>query len=388
MKRTIIIAVVILVLAGGVVAFSAISNQQQADGSGEYQTEVAQRGELEAFIGATGTVRANQTANLLWETSGQVEEVFVALGDTVEAGQTLAALAQTSLPQNVILAQADLVGSQQALEDLLQNQTPAAQAFQAVEAAQEAFDDLEINYGMRQALAQQALFAAQDAMADAEYRWQVQQPGYRASGDTVNGAEANLVLAEQEVDRAQTAYNKVSGRDGDDPSKALALSNLVAAKQQRDSVLRQLNWYTGSPTDIDQGLLDSDVAIAQANLAEAETEWERVKDGPSEAEVKVLEAQLADALLALEQVKDGVNAEDIAAAEARVAAAQATLNQMVIDAPFAGSVTGVQVLPGDQISPNNARHSPRRSFPLAAGCGDLRSGHQPGPGWPACLADL
>jgi HlyD family secretion protein len=50
-------------------------------------------------------------------------------------------------------------------------------------------------------------------------------------------------------------------------------------------------------------------------------------------------------------VKDGPDPEDVAAAEARVAAAQATVELVGVKAPFAGTITSVEVKPGSQVNP-------------------------------------
>ena len=117
------------------------------------------------------------------------------------------------------------------------------------------------------------------------------------------------------------AYDHASG----DAGRALALSNLIAAKQKRDSIQRNLNWYLGTPTELEQAILEADVALAEARLADAQREWDRVKDGPSRA--------------------------DIISAEARITAAEATLELARISAPFSGMITDVSLLPGDQVSP-------------------------------------
>jgi HlyD family secretion protein len=350
-RRWVTVGVTAIVVIVGVLAYGAFSSAQAQSGTSEYQIETLQEGTLMAYVGATGTVRPNQTATLTWDTTGQVGEVFVSLGDHVSQSQVLVMLGQTSLPQNVILAQADLVSSQQALDDLLYAQAPQARALQAVEDAQQALDDYMVNYEMQLAQAQLSRSNAQDALEDAEYRWQVQQQGYRASSETIQAAEANLVLAEKEVEQAQSAYNKYSGRDDDDPTKALTQSNLSAAKQRRDSVLRELNWYLGEPTSTDQAILDAEVALAQAQFTEAEAALNELLGGPSQAEFALLEAQLVDAEREWESAKDGVDPDDIAAAEARVAAAEATLAQAQITAPFAGTITDVSAQPGDQASP-------------------------------------
>lgn len=353
MRRTITIVVILAVIVVAVFAFFRLRGGAPGAQAQTFETEPARRGSLTAFVGATGTVRSNQTATLVWSTAGTVEEVAVAVGDRVESDQTLASLKNTSLSQNVILAQAELVSAQQALEDVLNAAVPRAQALQALEDARQALEDFEVNFGLQQAQAEVELARARDQLEDAEYRWRVQQEGNRASGDTINASEANLVLAEQEVDRAEAEFNRVSGRPDDDPLRALALSNLSAARQQRDNVLRQLNWLTGSPTAIDQAILDAEVAIAQAQLAEAEQAWATLQNGPDEGDRALLEARVADAEREWERVKEGPTEEDIAAAEARVDAAQATLDLAQLTAPFAGTVTDVQVKAGDQVAPNS-----------------------------------
>jgi HlyD family secretion protein len=299
MKRWLVVIIVIAILAGGFFAFRAYSQSRREASLAELQTVEVAYGPLVATVGATGTVRTNQFTVLTFAASGTVGTVTAALGDQVRVDEVLAELKQTSLPSQVILAQADLVSAQRALDDLL-------------------YSDQE------RAAAQQALAQAEDALKDAEYMLRVRQAGNRASNDTLDATRANLVMAEYEVERAQDEFNAVSGRPDDDPIRALALSNLAAARQKRDSILRNLNWYTGHPTELEQALLDADVAAAEARLADAKREWERLKDGP--------------------------DPEDIASAEARVAAAQASVELSMIKAPFSGTITSVEIKPGDQVT--------------------------------------
>ena len=300
MKRWFVIPIVILVLVGGYFAFQMYRQSQQESLISDLQTVEAATGRLTATVGATGKVSANQSAVLAFQTSGMVETVNVALGDYVHDGELLASLEQTSLTTQVILAQADLVAAQQALDDLLYSE-------------------------QARAIAQRALAQAQEALKDANYILTVRQQGNRASQDTLDATRANLILAENEVDRAQAEYDSLSGRSEDDPLRALALSNLVAARRNRDSIQRNLNWYTGHPTETEQALMDADVALAEAQLADAEREWDRLKNGP--------------------------DPDDIAAAEVRVAAAEASLRLSKIEAPFTGTITSVEIKPGDQVNP-------------------------------------
>lgn len=300
MRRRYWVLILLVILAGGFFALRAYGQSRQEASFSSLQTVEAATGPLTASVGATGTVRANQVAILTFQTTGIVDDVRVGMGDEVAANVILATLRQTSLPSSVILAQADLVAAQRALEDLRYSEQARASA-------------------------QLALAQAQDALEDAQYIRSVRQEGNRASADTLDAARANLVLAEREVDQAQAAFERVESRGEDSPSRAIALANLVAARKKRDSIQRNLNWYKGYPSEIEQALLDADVTFAEAQLADAQREWERVKDGPDQA--------------------------DLAAAEARVAAAEATLELARVAAPFSGTITSQEVKPGDRVDP-------------------------------------
>ncbi len=298
MKRWWIIAIVVGVAVIGFFAFRAYSQEQVAQAMAELKTEVIRKGPLTATVGATGIVRANQSATLSFQATGRIESVNVKEGDLVNANRVLATLDRKTVSAQIALAEADLVAADRALEDLLESQQVKASA-------------------------QLALAQAEDALEDAEYRLIVRQKGNRASANTIDAAEANLILANEEVEVAEQRYDHASGEAG----RALALSNLIAAKQNRDSIQRNLNWYLGSPTETEQAILEADVALAEAQVEDARREWERVKDGPT--------------------------AGDIAAAQARVTAAQATLELARITAPFSGTVTSVDVMRGDLTSPGS-----------------------------------
>lgn len=185
-----------------------------------------------------------------------MESVNVELGDRVAKDLTLAALEKTSLPQSVILAEADLATAKQSLEDLLDSDTAAAQA----------------RIALRQA--EDALEKAQD---------------YRDSLDEPYKYE-------------KIVYNYVNG-------------------------VRVPSLKTVSVDEADQETkdeADQDLALKQAEYDDALRAWERVKDGPNQA--------------------------DIDAAQARVDAAQATLNMARLTAPFEGTITQVEVMPGDQVT--------------------------------------
>ncbi|KAA0273278.1 MAG: hypothetical protein EDM79_10140, partial [Chloroflexi bacterium] len=112
-RAWIVIGVVAVILL--VVLFSMARQPEQA----VFETIPLEYGDLAASVGATGSVRANRTAVLNWQTNGIIGAVNVAIGDTVASGEVLAELDKASLSQSIILAEADLINARQALEDLL-----------------------------------------------------------------------------------------------------------------------------------------------------------------------------------------------------------------------------------------------------------------------------
>jgi HlyD family secretion protein len=301
MKRWMWIVIIAIVIAvGGYFGVQALRDNRAASASEDFQTELVTTGSLTATVGATGTVHADQSALLTFQTSGTVGNVNVELGQDVSEGEVLTSLIRSSLPSAIILAEADYVSAQRALDDLL-------------------------NSEQERAAAQLALAQAEDALESAQYKYTVRQEGNRASENTIDQAQANLTLAEKEVESAKAVFDRFSGRPDDDPQRALALSNLAAARSRRDSLQRNLNWYFGFPDEVEQGLLEAELATAEARVDDARREWERVKDGP--------------------------DPDDIAAAEARVEAARANMELSTVKAPFSGTITSVDVKRGDQVTP-------------------------------------
>jgi HlyD family secretion protein len=349
MKRALWIIGIIVFLVVAFFAYRTYSNRQSAQAAQEnLQTVALEEGSLAATIGATGKVRANQSANLGWQTSGTIDQVNVRTGDEVEKGHELANLSQTSLAQNVILAQADLVSAQRALDDLVNSQVQQAQALQAVENAQQALDDAH-NPELAQARAIKAIADAQKLVETAQRNLRIAQS--TASQSSIDEARANVTLANDRLDRARDKYEPYANRPENNVTRATLLSELSAAQQQYDFTVRQLNSLLGTAGETDLAVRQAELDTAQAQQVEAERDWERIKDGTSPADISLFEAQLDDAQRNWERLKDGPDPDDLAAAQARVAAAQATLDQAYLVAPFTGLITNVDSKPGDQVNP-------------------------------------
>ena len=302
MRRVIWIVIILGLLAGGWFAFTRFQEQRRAAAISGLQTVAVERGSLTATIGATGVVRANQTAILTWQTTGLVENVRVSAGDLVAEDEVLAILKETSLPQNIILAGVELYNAQTALNDLLE---PAS----ALSLTQ----------------AEQAIARAQENLRDAERRLNNLQS---ASPQTdIDQARANLVLAENNLERARQDFEPYANKPEDNLIRATLQSKLSQVQKDYDAAASLLNNLLGTSNPIDLSVAESNYAVAQAQLEDAQDQYEKLLAGP--------------------------DADDIAAAEARIAAAQATVDLRQIAAPFPGTITEVHSKPGDQVAPGS-----------------------------------
>ncbi len=213
-----------------------------------FQTAVTERGSLQATVGATGSVRARQSAVLLWETTGILEKVNANVGDKVSEGDVLASLNKASLNQSVILAEADLANAQKALEDLLNSDTARAQALRTLDAAEDTYQKA---YDYRLGLNGKIDIA--DAYLDHGIPKVRYHKGY-ADAETISDADEKLALAEAQLNDARRNYERV--KDGVDPADVAAGEARVAAAQSTLDMARIIAPFDGTVTQADPAVGD------------------------------------------------------------------------------------------------------------------------------------
>ena len=235
-RRTwIIIAVVAVILM--IVGFSLSRPQEVV----AFETVPVERGDLAAYVGATGSVRARQTATLTWQTNGVVDEVNAVIGDRVERGFVLSSLDKTTLSQSIILAEADLVNAQKALEELLESNTALLEAEKAVDKAEEAYKKA---YNWRMDLngkvdIKEFYYDQFGELKLKEYK------GY-ASEETIADADRDLALAESKLEDARREYERLQkGADSDEVAAARAR---VAAAEATLNLAKLIAPFDGTIT--------------------------------------------------------------------------------------------------------------------------------------------
>lgn len=225
--RNLLIGLLVIVLAASAFIFVRRSN---ADTTSQFETATAQRGDLTATIGATGTVRAMQSAVLVWQAAGTVDTVNVKVGDNIPSGFVMAYLSKTSLPQTVIMAEADLADAQKTLNELMSSDTARAQAVINLRDAQDAYDKasnwrIELNGKIHVKKIVYKKFRNREIPILKEYR------GY-ADEETIKKADEDLALAKAKLDDAQREFDRLNTGN---------MADITAAQAKVDAAQATIN---------------------------------------------------------------------------------------------------------------------------------------------------
>jgi HlyD family secretion protein len=344
-------AVVLVVLVGGAILLrQVLGGFNPAAAEESLETVKLERGPLTTMIGATGSLRPAQSAVIAWQANGEVGEIPVELGQEVEDGDVLAELAVDSLSQSILQAQIDVINAQKALDALYEpDELLIAQAEQEVEEAQKSLDDLLNPTPLAIAQAEKLVLDAEEMMDDAQYDVDALERG-RGSDEQIALAQADYLIAEDTLEIVQSQYNKVPGDPTLDPRKALALTQLEDAKAKRDRALASLNWYLGEPSEQEVAEKMNALALAQAQLGEAQQHLADLRN-PTPPAIALAEARRDEAQANLEDLKDGPSEDDVTIAQTRLTQAKSALKQGYLEAPFDGTITDIQVMQGDLVSP-------------------------------------
>ncbi len=331
------------------------------------ETAVAFVGDLAESISASGQVVAESEAGLSLTTSGRVDQVLVAVGETVNAGDVLVRLDTAALERRLASAELDVTIAEADLADLLADPTAdeLAAAEAAVRSAQARLDDLLAGVNEEKIASSQAGVRAAEARVDSAKADLVAT--YDVSEADIMAAEANLETAIEQQEATHNMWVLVAdceenGTGGhtctpnDSDRMETATQNVQSANAQvaiAGARLDELSKPVGSSIASAQAGLDA--AVAQVDAAVAR--HEALLLGASDADVAAAKADLANAQAALKSLVAGPSETDVAIFETRVAQAQTGLQEAhnaladaSLVAPFDGTITAVHVSEGEQAS--------------------------------------
>lgn len=279
----------------GLLMISSMAACSALGGGSTPTPEATGEEEFTPVVSATGVVMPAQRATLSFPSGGLLAEILVQEGEQVEAGQPLARL-----------------GNQEQLQAAF-----ASSNLAVIEAGQR-LDELYQKHDVLAGQAQLGMAMARDALDEAERDWEVNQPGNRALSYTLKAARARVVVAEKRLDRAHTAFDHAHGK----VAKAKAQMALSDAHREYDRAVWLLDWLESGADEIEQGILDAELASAQARLEDAIQEYSDLEDGPDPKDLALAQAQLENA-------------------QAQLEAAQAAMEDLDLTAPFAGTVADI-----------------------------------------------
>jgi HlyD family secretion protein len=357
-----------LVLVIGLVALISTRTDSTATAEADMgETAVAFIGDLSESATASGQVVAQREAGLSLATSGVVDQINIAVGDEVKAGDALIQLDQAALERSVAAAERDVIIAEAEQANLLAGATDADifAAEAAVSSAQARLDDSLDGPSAEQITASEATVKAAQANM-----WsgsgQVQAANDVSEADIL-AAEANLNAALEQQEAAHNAWILLadcSVNDSgvheclpkDNSQSETATQNVQTANAQvaiaearlaelRDpdanNVASSSAGLAGSSAQYDAavarhealllGASESDIAAAEAELASAQATLATLLAGPSESSITIYETRLAQAKTGLQEASN-------------------TLADATLTAPFDGIITAVNVSEGELAS--------------------------------------
>ena len=365
MRRVIIGLIIIIILAGsGYWAYqNFLAPQPEAEETTAEVNNIAVNTNVD-IVSAEGQIVPRRQANLSFQIGGQVVEVLVEAGDTVNEGDPLLQLDATDLENGVERAEITLDQAEAGLA-VAQKQLELAQA--GVAAAQVGITAAEAQLALTTAAPseqQVALTAIQVEAAEAGINQAAANRDLTLEGPT----ESQLISADAQITAAiaqrrpiRDAYGQILRFEITGETEEQLRIQLTAAEASVIAAEAALNALNEGATPAQRAAAAAGVAQAQAQqqvaqaqldllLAEAKPEQVRVAElGVEQAEAAVAQAQVSVTQVeaAVAQAQAGVTQ-----AQAGLRAAQNALDRTTLTAPFAGTIADVTVEVGEIVAMN------------------------------------
>ncbi|MDK1119338.1 MAG: efflux RND transporter periplasmic adaptor subunit [Anaerolineae bacterium] len=310
-KRTvwIILVVVVLVSLGGIAYYQILYKpaQQQTD-EPSLQTATVRRGDIVLYASGSGTLAPAAEASFGFGVSGQVKEVYVNVGDVVEAGQLLAEL--DNITQEIQYTQAK--------RELAEMTSPFALAT-AEQAIAVALLEVDSAYGHLAYLISPEVLHWEEEIAKVEQELAAARKEAETSPSTepdqkVQELEAKLDLFKEKLDGNWIYYEEQYVPDN------FTLKDRATGKK-----------YVSYPSD--------------ASIAQARAEYALTK-------ATVIEAEYYLAALKGEEVPEdatGSNLTEMENAQLSQQSAENNLNATRLIAPFSGTIMSLDFVVGDSV---------------------------------------
>ena len=329
-KSAKIVSAVILLavlIGGGFYTYSRFTAKRAANTANEtpLQTAKATKGNLVLYANGTGAAMPAEESSFGFNTSGQVSEINVKIGDEVEAGQVLAQLDDTD-------AKIKLAEAQEAMNKL--TSPPAiASATQTLAAAQSDFATAKSS--LEYLISPEVLYWAEQVEARGQTLADAQATALTDTSDSakqnLTEAETSLSYAQNQLKYFQTVYEETY------VSKTFTQYRTRRGRGgTKTEVVKIVDEITGKKTDLiyppsegEIGMARADYDLAKASIAEAQVYLD-VLNGED-----VPEGATGANLVTYLQTKDAL------------ATSEYNLKATKLIAPISGTVTALNINVGD-----------------------------------------
>ena len=174
------------------------------------QTEKVQRGEIKSFLTVSGLIEPRETIKVYPKTVGQVKELLVKEGDTVQKGDILVRLDDEQIRLQVAQARATLDSAQASLEKIRAGARPQeiSQAEAAVQQAKINRDSAEENYLRMEKLFSEGAVSEQQ-FEQAKNQYEIAQAQFQSANEsyklvTEGAAEQDIKAVEAQARQVQS----------------------------------------------------------------------------------------------------------------------------------------------------------------------------------------
>jgi HlyD family secretion protein len=323
-----------VLLGGGIYTYSRITAKNAANTANEtpLQTAKATKGNLVLYANGTGTVIPAEETTFGFNTSGQVSEINVKIGDQVKTGQVLAQLDDTD-------AKIKLAEAQEAMNKLT---SPAATATATQTLATAQSDFATAKSSLEYLISPEVLYWEEQVDLRGQTLADAQAAALTDTSDSakqnVTEAETSLSYAQNQLKYFQTVYEETYV-----PKTFTQYQTRRGRGGTKTEVVKIVDEITGEksnliypPSEGEIGMARSAYDLAKASIAETQTYLDILKGAD------IPEGATGTSLVTYIQTKDALET------------AEYNLNATKLIALISGTVTALNINVGDLATGSSA----------------------------------
>lgn len=324
--------------------------QTEVENKLKVKTEAPQVKSISVQGDFIGTVESEEQIFVMSKASGDVTETFFEVGDTVNAGDLLFTIDDTTAQMQLKQAQATLNTANASLNTARASVNSANAAANAAQAsvnenfAKSSTTDMQLQAQIDSA--EVSFYNNEQNIGLLESQINKLNESIETTEKSLDGLKAKSVEAAAVYAASQTADNKKAMEDA--ASKyATTLTNVESMKSQRDQLRVQYESAKRSNC-----LLVENADIARASKADYDNYTKATIGNAGLSQLAQSQAGIAQAQAAVTQSQSGITQAEIA-----VESAQLQLDYTMVTAPVSGIITAKNVSKNNMVAPGNVAYT-------------------------------